>query len=95
MQYDRQEQKWTLDRHVPIMVLIAIALQTMAWIWWAATFAARTDARIEALELQAQQVSKLPERMTAVETQIQYTNSLLRDIRDEMRARGAGYSPHK
>ena len=43
---DDAGRRWTLDKHIPVALLIAIALQTCTAIWWAAT----TTARLNVLE---------------------------------------------
>lgn len=85
MRYNGQEQKWEIDRHVPITILLAIIIQTIVWIWWVATFTARTELRIDNLEKQTQSLNQLPARMAGLEAKVDSTNGLLRDIRDDMR----------
>jgi hypothetical protein len=85
MQYLEKEKKWQMDRHIPIIVLLGIFLQTCVWIWWLASFTAKTEIRISALEQQEQILVDFPSRMSAVETQLNFTNATLKDIRDDLR----------
>jgi hypothetical protein len=66
--YDRQ---WHLDKKVPIAMIITIALQTGAFVW----FAARLDHRVEALErseLRSTMVAPVQaDRLTRVEVKLE------------------------
>ncbi len=46
---DNKDNQWHLDKKVPISLILAIALQTGAAIWWVSA----VDARVAALELKA------------------------------------------
>lgn len=46
------QDKWKLDKHVPLALLAAIALQTTGIVW----FASKLDSRVGALETEKQVV---------------------------------------
>ena len=35
---------WTVDRHIPIALIMTLLLQTAGVVWWAATLSSRVDA---------------------------------------------------
>lgn len=57
------ENHWHLDKRVPIAIIVALAVQSAAIIWWAATMEARVNA-IEAAMLAGADTS---ERLTRIE----------------------------
>ena len=79
------DNKWQLDKHVPLAFLTALVIQTGVWIWWAASFSTATDLRIHILEARVAAFDVMPERMAAVEVQLKITNDLLTDIRAQLR----------
>lgn len=81
------DNRWTLDKHVPVTILIAFLSQAGFSLWWVATFTTKTDLRIEALEKQTLTLNQLPQRMAAMEAQQIATNQILRDIRDDQRSK--------
>lgn len=62
----REERGWIIDRHIPIALLIGLAMQTVGAIWWAAS----TTARIDQLESQAKANAPMAERVIRVEEKI-------------------------
>ncbi len=36
-------RQWHIGKEIPIALLIAVAVQTGGWIWWAASISARLD----------------------------------------------------
>lgn len=57
------ENHWHLDKRVPIAIIVSLAVQSAAIIWWAATMEARVTA-IEAAMLAGADTS---ERLTRIE----------------------------
>lgn len=88
-QEEKSENKWMLDKHVPVVFILAIIIQTATWVWWTATFSAETRARLSYLEHSAAEASKLPERMARQEALMESNNAILREIRDNI-ARNKG-----
>lgn len=65
------EASWHLDKKVPIAMILTIAMQTGAFVW----FAARLDQRVEALERSENRASMSApvqaDRLTRVEVKIE------------------------
>lgn len=61
-----EDGKWHLDRKVPIALILALAFQTSAVSWWAATLSARVDL----LERQAVAIGPQAERIIRLETKV-------------------------
>lgn len=74
-------RQWHLDRRVPLALIIAIVLQTGSFIWWAA----RTDARVDALEISNNRSSPQIERIVRLETKMDGVVDSLKEIKDLMR----------
>lgn len=50
----RQRDGWHVGREIPIAVVIAVALQTISGIWWAAGLSAKMDStQAQIIELKA------------------------------------------
>lgn len=78
-----QQEQWHLDKKVPIALIFAILIQTAGAFWWAATITSRVDN----LESKVDITADLKERVIRLEEQTKITNSLLKDIRDELRSK--------
>lgn len=67
----KYEREWHLDKKVPIAMILTIALQTGAFVW----FAARLDHRVEALERSETRLSSsapvTSDRLTRVEVKLE------------------------
>jgi hypothetical protein len=61
------ERSWHLDRKVPIAIIVTLLLNTGGFIWWAA----KSDARIEAVEKQVAASTPHSERITRMEVKIE------------------------
>ena len=79
--YDEEQKHWTIDRHIPIAVLVVILLQTVGVIVWAVTFRATTEQRLEVLEKQVDRMALVSERIHRVEAISVINTDLLREIR--------------
>lgn len=77
---DRRENRWMLDKHIPVGVLLAILIQTASFVW----YAAKIDSRIADLERRRQEdataYATLPARMIQMEIEQKYSNQLLNRI---------------
>lgn len=66
-----QDAAWHLDKRVPIAMILSIAMQTGAFVW----FAARLDQRVEALERSETRLSSsapvTSDRLTRVEVKLE------------------------
>lgn len=77
----RYEREWHLDKKVPIAMILTIALQTGAFVW----FAARLDHRVEALERSETRLSTsapvTADRLTRVEVKIEGVQEGITEIK--------------
>ena len=87
--YDSDRRKWTLDRHIPVAVLMVIVLQTIGVIVWATTFEATTQQRLGVLERQMDRMSQVGDRLIRVEEISSHNTELLREIRAVLIQRAA------
>jgi hypothetical protein len=65
----KYEQEWHLDRRVPIALILALAAQTSAISWWAATVSARVDLlehQIVAIGPQTERIIRLEGKVDAI-----------------------------
>lgn len=74
-------EHWTVDKKIPLALIFAIMLQTIAGVWWAAT----TTARLSVVELSQSRSQDLTERVIRLEVGQQTQTELLKDIRDELK----------
>lgn len=82
-----EESAWSIDRHIPIAVIIVIILQTGGWIWWAASFSTSTNFRLTTLEAKSASMERVPEDMAIVKEQVRQINSLVLEIKQDVKAR--------
>jgi hypothetical protein len=73
----QEDRKWHLDRKVPIALILALAIQTSAVSWWAATLSARVDL----LERQAVAIGPQAERIIRLETKVDGITGGLSEIK--------------
>ena len=59
---------WHLDKRVPIAFIIALAIQTGAIVWWAATLSTRLDA----VETWITENKKVTEELAVIKTKQDY-----------------------
>ena len=84
MKYDQQNGKWTVDRHIPVAVLIAILIQTVGIVVWAARFTATTETRLAVLEKQVDSMAAVNERLSKLESVTTNNADMLREIRNHI-----------
>lgn len=72
----RVKPHWTLDRKVPLALVLAIAMQTGGIVWWAAI----TSSRIEALERASASTAPQGDRLTRVEVKLEGITEKLGEI---------------
>ena len=75
------EREWHLDKKVPIALIFTIAMQTGVFIWWAASL----TGRVERLELDNMARSPQAERITRLETQINFVVQGIEEIKHLIR----------
>ena len=71
------DQHWSLDKRVPLALIIAILMQTAAALWWAASL----NARVEQLERQAIVAAPNVERIVRLETKMDAIFASLAEIK--------------
>lgn len=76
---DKQEweRHWHLDRKVPVALIVALAAQTVAMVWWAATLSIRVD------QLEQKAVASAPqaERIIRLESKVDVIADKITEIR--------------
>jgi hypothetical protein len=75
------ERQWHLDKKVPIALILALAVQTVAIVWWAAALSVRVDS----LERAALAVAPQAERIVRVETKMDMLTATLTEIKAMLR----------
>lgn len=48
--HDPQTSNWHLDKRLPVALIIALLAQAGSSLWWAASFSARTETRLDSAE---------------------------------------------
>lgn len=90
MPVESEDNKWHLDKKVPITLIGAIVAQSFVFGWYAATQSARTDAhtqRIEAIEHRMDGMAPQAERIIRVETKVDGMAGTLTEIKQMLRPR--------
>ena len=90
-------EPWHFDRRVPIALIAAIVLQTVAIVWWAATTDSRvanTERRVERIEANNERAqvndALMSQRVTRVEERLDAALAILRDIQALIRDQRRG-----
>lgn len=85
-------EPWHLDKRVPIALIAAIVVQTVAIVWWAASIDARvgtTERRVERIETTIERArendSALIQRVTRMEERLEAMLAILRDLQAQLR----------
>lgn len=63
-----EQERWHLDKRVPIALIVTILIQTGAALWWAAT----VNARVDVLERQATATAPQDARLTRLEVKLEF-----------------------
>ena len=72
---------WHLDKRVPISLILAIAMQTIAIVWWVAT----ANARIDQLERQGSATPVQNERIIRLESKVDAIQETLVELKSFLR----------
>lgn len=72
----RTEDHWHVDRKIPLALILTLAMQTLAAIWWAAG----VNARLANVEISVAASREVGERITRLEVQQQEIREDLRDL---------------
>lgn len=78
--YTKMAPAWSLDRRVPLAVILTIAMQTGAALLWAGAAA----ERLTALEARTERIGELVERTARLEEQTKAANASLARIEERL-----------
>ena len=82
---DPASESWHLDRRIPVAIIVTLAIQTGAAIWFASGIAHRVDS----LERQQTAASPQGERIIRLETRMESIAEYILEIRNLLRQREA------
>ncbi|HYD35950.1 MAG TPA: hypothetical protein VD999_07870 [Vitreimonas sp.] len=84
-----RHSRWTIDKHIPVAVIIAMLGQTALLVWYIATFTTNTENRLKNLEefkaAQSDNYKHIPEKIAKLEAQQSFTNLMLSEILGELK----------
>lgn len=67
----KSNTSWEFDKRIPVTVIVMLAFHTMGAFW----YAARLDARVEALEKKLSNNSQVLQRLARVEEGVEHIQS--------------------
>jgi hypothetical protein len=70
----REEDRWKLDKHIPVAVIFTIVVQGIAGVWWVSGL--QHSVQDHERRLVAQEAAKIAERMAVVEVQMRDNREL-------------------
>lgn len=75
---DQDDNRWKVDKHIPIAVIFTIVVQGVAGAWWLAglEYSVQNHER----RLVAQEATKVSERMAVVEVQLRESREQQNEI---------------
>ena len=71
------DRHWTIDKKIPLALILMLAVQSGTAIWWAA----RTDTRMAALEASNAAAAPQADRLTRVEEKIGFVTEGIAEIK--------------
>lgn len=77
----KDTEHWMIEKKIPLPMLLAIGLQTSAFVWWAAT----TSARVDQLEKGAVTAAPQAERLVRLETKFDMLAATMVEIKEMLR----------
>lgn len=69
-----QDTSWHIDKHIPVVSLLAVLIQTAAFVWWAATMTANVsdhEKRLNSLELRVEAARATDLTLAKLQVQIE------------------------
>lgn len=78
--YTRRDERWHLDKKVPLGIILALMLQSAGILIWAV----KLDARVEALEIASLSSRQYEGRIISLEVTLRTTNDLLRRVETKL-----------
>ena len=92
-------EHWSADKRVPVALIVAMTVQGVGIVWWAATMSAQSDQLERRVVVLERTVSQLPERLTrlevVIETNLGQIKDQIRDLDRESRGRDRGRQPRE
>lgn len=82
-----RNNEWSIDKHIPVALILAILVQTGVGVWWASGVNSLVNAntvRISKLERRADENSVLTERIIRLEVRQESANELLIRIENKL-----------
>lgn len=70
----RDDDRWKLDKHIPVAVIFTIVAQGLAGVWWVSGL--QHSVQDHERRLMAQEAAKVAERMAVVEVQLRDSREL-------------------
>lgn len=80
----REQDHWTVDKRIPLALLIALLINIGSWVWWASDL----SSRMNNVERQAETQENLKERVIALEivlSRLDTTVTKLDETLDDLR----------
>lgn len=74
----RDDDRWKLDKHIPVAVIFTIIAQGAALVWWVSGL--QHSVQDHEKRLVAQEAAKISERMAVVEVQMRDSRELQLDM---------------
>lgn len=91
----RDEDRWKLDKHIPVAVIFTIVVQGVAGVWWVSGL--QHSVQDHERRLVIQEAAKISERMAVVEVQMRESreqqNEINRKLDRLLESKGLGTRP--
>ena len=84
---------WQVDRHIPLALILTIAIQTVGVVWWAATLTGRVNDLEAKVHAQGQAIAPIIERSIRVETRLESVHERLGEMTGILRNSILSYVP--
>lgn len=75
---EQNDNRWKLDKHIPVAVIFTIVAQGAAGVWWVSGL--QHSVQDHEKRLVAQEAAKISERMAVVEVQMRDSRELQLDM---------------
>lgn len=75
------KESWHLDKKVPISLLGGLAIQTLVFVWWAASYTAANDARNVAQDEAIKELKQNTSVLSNMQADLAVVKSTLTDIK--------------
>jgi hypothetical protein len=81
-----REKHWTVDRRVPLALILAMIGQTGGLVWWASGINQRVSALEEKQTLQSASAPMQSDRLTRVETKVEAIQRDVSEIKSDIKS---------